>query len=357
MNRPEQDQAGIDAEARDWIVRRSDGALSPIEVAAFEAWQARDPRHARTYAALAQTWEDAATLRHLAVLAPIPPLPGRKAERVGHGGSIIRWALPTALVATAVLALLVVRMPDLSTPTVPSQLPAIAEIRTETLPDGSTVTLGPKSEIAVRFSASERRVALLSGEAFFEVTHNQAEPFFVEAGDTTIRVVGTTFDVNRAPGSVRVSVQEGIVEIHEPEGSGALARKTVHMLKAGQRLEAIERDAAEGPQMAAVILPPTRTTAPGAWRQGWLVYENARLADLMADVNRYYAPGVRLSPEANDLRVTASFRTTDILSFLDTLGAALPVIVARDDDGEFRVSAKPDQGRPGRSGHALGLPK
>src|SRR3546814_13550732 len=59
-------------------------------------------------------------------------------------------------------------------------------------------------------------------------------------------------------------------------------------------------------QSLAVI--PIETAAPGEWRQGRLEYENSRLADLVADVNRYYAPGVELDESARDVRVTASFR-------------------------------------------------
>jgi transmembrane sensor len=353
MTGPGKDQARIDAETTDWVIRQSDGPLPPREELAFDRWLSDDPRHARTHAALARTWQEAATLKHLAALAPATSTPDRERAGARRLGGIARWALPAALAASAAFAWFAVRTADMPGPAAPSGAPAVAEIRTETLADGSVVTLGPKSEIAVRFSASERRVTLLSGEAFFEVTHNPTQPFFVEAGDTTVRVVGTKFDVNRAAGSVRVAVQEGVVEVREPGSQAAARQKSVHILKAGQRLETIEGDA-EGAPAVAVALPSTRATTPGAWRQGWLVYENARLGDLVADVNRYYLPGVRLGPATADLHVTASFRTAEIASFLDTLGRALPVAIARDDDGGFQVTAKSD---PARSGHVSGPPK
>src|SRR5690606_20576679 len=48
-----------------------------------------------------------------------------------------------------------------------------------TLPDGSIAELPPGSEIAVQFSAQERRVLLTRGEAHFQVVTDHARPFRV----------------------------------------------------------------------------------------------------------------------------------------------------------------------------------
>ena len=69
----EADQAGIDAEAADWLVRQDDGSLTQEERATFEAWMASDSRRARTFAAMSRTWGEAADLKHLAHLAEARP--------------------------------------------------------------------------------------------------------------------------------------------------------------------------------------------------------------------------------------------------------------------------------------------
>jgi len=51
----EVDQARIDAEAAEWLVRQSDGAFTPDDRAAFETWSSSDPRRARTFAAMARS--------------------------------------------------------------------------------------------------------------------------------------------------------------------------------------------------------------------------------------------------------------------------------------------------------------
>ena len=74
-----------------------------------------------------------------------------------------------------------------------------------------------------------------------------------------------------------------------------------------------------------------------AWRDGRLVYDNARLVDVIADLNRYYGPGVTLDPASADLRVTASFRTNEIPAFLNTLAAAA---AGENREGRQRLSLR-----------------
>jgi transmembrane sensor len=210
----------------------------------------------------------------------------------------------------------------------------VAQIGELTLSDGTRVTLGPETNLVEKFTAGERRVTLAGGEAFFEVTHNAARPFIIEAGGSLVRVTGTKFDVNNAQSSLRVSVLEGSVEVIAPRGAGGEIVRP-HILKAGQRLEI----AAAPPETAtASVIELSTTRQPGAWREGRLVYDNVRLSDLVADVNRYYAPGVTFSdPKIGELRVTASFKASEIASFMSALGEVVPVRTEETATGGYRL--------------------
>ena len=114
------------------------------------------------------------------------------------------------------------------------------------------------------------------------------------------------------------------------------------LLRAGERAEveltSFDLPTAFAPAPPAIVALPAQ--APGAWREGRLVYDNVRLADLVADLNRYYAPGVHLDPGAiGDMRIMASFRTNEIPAFMSALGATLPVRATEYADGAFRVAA------------------
>lgn len=95
------------------------------------------------------------------------------------------------------------------------------------LPDGSIVQMSPASTI--RFSDdlyATSRELFLEGEAYFDVAHNSARPFYVYAGDVVTKVLGTTFIV-RAPGvgeKVTVSVKTGKVTVYSRK---ATHKKTV----------------------------------------------------------------------------------------------------------------------------------
>ena len=84
------------------------------------------------------------------------------------------------------------------------------------LPDGSRVWLNAASSVTypTAFTGTERRVKI-TGEAFFEVVHNDRQPFRVQAGDQLIEDIGTAFNVNAytdEPG-VKTTLVEGKVKV------------------------------------------------------------------------------------------------------------------------------------------------
>lgn len=94
-------------------------------------------------------------------------------------------------------------------------------VKVDTLSDGSVVTLNKKSKLEYpsRFGGKQRQVVLAKGEAFFDVTPNKEKPFIITSGTTTIRVVGTTFNVKLKNGDVEVIVESGKVQVIKGEKS------------------------------------------------------------------------------------------------------------------------------------------
>ena len=315
----------IDREAAEWLARHEMTRLTPAEAEAFETWRAADPRHAEAFEAVSRTLADVASLSSLAELEPLEP------ERPAWRGRAAFGAIAATLAAVLVAPALLDR-PDIEASTL------VAEIRPITLPDGTKVTLGASSEIRADFTDGERRVRLVRGEAFFEVADN-ARPFVVDAGGTEIRDIGTSFDVKRGAGKVEVGVLDGVVEVRP---NGVLGRgPVVRRLEAGQRVRA--RDAGLGPivtsaRVGAVEIAPA---AAGAWREGQLAYDDAPLADVVADLNRYSRPGVRLEAgAAGEARLAASFKADEIDKFLAELPAVAPVTVTRGEDGAILISPR-----------------
>lgn len=346
-------------QAAEWYALSLGDDISDTDLDALDAWLAADPRHARAFDLTART---ALQLGEGALFAKLkapastdeaaPAMPGTangghdplahlapsriKAGRIVSKAALI-WGGATALAASLAIAIGLDMVSG--APAGPPVSTAIAETRVLTLADGSRVTLGPASRIAARIDADERSVTLLAGEAFFEVAHDRTRPFHVDAGDARIQVVGTKFDVNRSGGRVHVSVLEGVVKVRE--AAPMLATASVQTLRAGQGIET--PDASASFFSAAPPAPIGAEHVPaGEWRSGRRTYIDARLGDVVADLNRYYAPGVSLAdPALGELRIAMELRPGDTEAFFGALPLVAPVRIAQSKSGAVRVERAP----------------
>ncbi|SDE09131.1 FecR family protein [Dyadobacter soli] len=83
------------------------------------------------------------------------------------------------------------------------------------LPDGSEIQLMPNAAVSYApvFVQNHKREVYLSGDAFFEVQKDKANPFFVYANDLVTRVVGTSFTIKSSSERVEVIVRTGKVAV------------------------------------------------------------------------------------------------------------------------------------------------
>jgi transmembrane sensor len=84
-----------------------------------------------------------------------------------------------------------------------------------------------------------------------------------------------------------------------------------------------------------------RASEPEAWLGGRFVYDNARLGDIVADLNRYRQPGIRiLDPALAEIRFTAAFRADQIDEFFAALPHLNAIAVQRRADGSLALAPK-----------------
>lgn len=86
------------------------------------------------------------------------------------------------------------------------------------LPDGSTALLNEGSTLSYRASYGKamREVSLV-GEAYFDVKKDSSRVFIVHTGKVNTRVLGTAFNVNARYEKVVVTVDRGLVEVHDEQ--------------------------------------------------------------------------------------------------------------------------------------------
>lgn len=157
-----------------------------------------------------------------------------------------------------------------------------------TLSDGTRVILAPGSRLTVAagYGTSTREVTL-DGAAFFDVQHDVQHPFTVRARGAQIRDIGTAFSVNTdASGSVSVVVTHGIVALRDSAAGAAPAVE----LHAGDR--GIVRSGAIAVARGIVTIDDI------AWTRGHLSYRDAPLADVQADLQRWYGIDLRVTDTA-----------------------------------------------------------
>ncbi|MDR0962741.1 MAG: FecR domain-containing protein [Mediterranea sp.] len=153
------------------------------------------------------------------------------------------------------------------------------------LPDESTVWLHDNSQLSFTDNpASHERIATLSGEAFFEVSHNKKAPFIVVANGLHIKVYGTKFNVNALPGAkeVHVSLQEGSVAVYTADNA-----KESH-LKPGET-------ATYDTDNRSVSVTPTDLDA-SLWTKEKVVVEQRSLRDVCRILSSWY--NVKIEPDA-----------------------------------------------------------
>ncbi|MGH8176676.1 MAG: FecR family protein [Steroidobacter sp.] len=324
----------IRRECRRWLALVNSDDASEADHERLRAWLAQSSQHRAAFEKLQALWNDIGGLHELADLEPVPTMVD---EHRGHGRAhtLQRWGLAAATIAGVAVFATWTRL-DSPAETTRSSIDAsvprehttsVAEIRTIALPDGSTVTLGAQSRAIVEIAATERRVRLVDGQAFFAVAKDPQKPFVVTARNAVVRVIGTAFDVHSGPEHVRIVVAEGVVgvEARELGADEPMARLTARrqvLVAADGTLGAVESVA------EAQI---------GAWRTGRLAYENADLREIVADLNRY-GRSIELGSSGVDaLRVTAAFRVDQIDSFVASLPSILPVSLERNEAGQLVV--------------------
>jgi transmembrane sensor len=277
--------------------------------ATFSQWLQADPAHAEAYARAQVVWElsegpartladeDALALQRYLNVMNAPRRPSIR--RVG--GALAMAACLMLMISLGAGWQPLRWVDDLGA----DYVSAPGEIRTVTLADQSRVTLDADSAIAVDFSAGERHVQLRRGAGFFSVTHTGA-PFVVDAEKGQARVLGTQFEVRLQDHGAQVTVLSGRV------GVTAHRHAEQQVLGAGQQV-------AYGNGVAEK-LHAVDSEAQLAWRQGWLNYYKATLAEVVGDLQRYY-PGriVLLNDQLAARRVSGSFPSQDPQAVLGSL--------------------------------------
>ena len=323
-------------QAAAWFARQRAGPWSETDAAEFAAWLRAEPAHTAAWTQYERLWGRLEAVRDNPTILAIREQARRTAERQSHLRNRRRAAVALAAsVLVGVGAVWVVkesvirafRPPPLAQAPA-ATTPASALIRNAStdigersllvLADGSKVTLNTASAVRSDYSGRERRVTLVRGEAFFDVAKDPTRPFIVSAGSRQVIAVGTAFDVRLQDRHLQVTLVEGKVRVITAPAAAdtnAPAQPVSSVdLEAGSAL--IARDDGEA---RIEQLDTGRVTS---WRSGNLVFEGERLADVVAEMNRYSREQLVIAePALQQRKVSGVFEPTDGAAFAKALEA------------------------------------
>lgn len=323
------ERSDIDKEACAWIAQFDGAQPSAEDLEAFREWINRSPRHQEAIERLSELWGELNALTRLAVPAPREPRP--------------RWRLlgAASMVTTVLLALAITLLPtsqQLHAPLIYTT--SVGEQRSITLPDGSQLQLNTATQLQILYGDSKRELFLLTGEAFFDVSHDPQRPFIVHVNGKTVRAVGTAFSIRREGQIVEVLVTGGTVELRGDDGgddrSGGATDNQLfgtvshgHRIRIGQTLQDAE------------VVSEEELTRELAWRDGMLSFSGEPLVVVIAEIGRYTeTPIVIEDPALEELRIGGYFRAGDTETMLHALESGFPIEVYRSEDGSVRLRAR-----------------
>ncbi|TNC10017.1 DUF4880 domain-containing protein [Methylobacterium terricola] len=308
------DEDPVEAEAAAWVVRLSSSDATEADRTAFAAWLAADPAHAAAHAEMEEFWHRLGHVpdarRHRTAQGQAEGQTKGKGQATGKGQA----KGPAGLAAVLVLGTTLAWQAGLADWLRADLWSGVGAITHATLSDGSRVDLNTGTAIALRFSGAERRVALLRGEAVFDVARDPGRPFVVEGGGVSVRAVGTVFVVRADEAMRPVGVAEGRVDVGI----------------AGRHLPVSAGEAVIAPDGAAASVVKADVGRAMAWRDGRLTVSGEPLSDVLATLGRYRRGRiVLLDAKAGARRVTGAFDLRDTDEALDAIAASLSLRVAR----------------------------
>jgi transmembrane sensor len=317
----------IESRAAEWLAKEDGGNWSEATRHELLAWLDASTAHRVAYLRLKSVWARADALRvdllthepRAELLRPVIT----PRQRFGH------WRAAAAALLAVGLSLGGMGLWR-GSPAGEEHRTAVGARLPLALADGSSVLLNTDTRLRVSMSADVRMVRLDQGEAYFEVAHNSAQPFVVEAAGQRITVLGTKFSVRRDADNVQVRVVEGRVKVQNAgifsADQGKVLERNEVALKSSGALQVFSR-------------PETRLADDLSWRAGRIVFDRTTLADAATEFNRYNDRKLSIADTATAaIRIGGRFEVANVDAFARLLREGFGVEV-REIDGDIVISA------------------
>lgn len=295
-----------------WILHEKYEQSTAEQTSETEVWLDKKPERRQEADALDAIWNDDCFTAALKQYETNQQNHQQNSQKSDHKSSTL-WYGSIAASVVLTLGILLFRSVDVSEPVYfnTQKLQTAHQL----LDDGSRLEISAASQVLVKYSAAERHIDLVEGEAQFNVSKDPTRPFVVETRHATLQALGTVFNVDQRRDSTELTVLEGRVEV-APLQAG---NKRV-ILTAGQR--ALIRANGHGPVETFDL------TSYRDWQHNILEADNMPLADIIAELNRYRNTAIGIHSDIGNLPVSGTFRLDDAEKNLQLITSAYQLTIS-----------------------------
>lgn len=303
------------------------GEASADQIALLETWKEQSESNRRYFEQLRLIFEKAATVTSVgefdtdkaweAVRRKLPH--ARPVEVLESDRPYTYWRMAAGIILLIAAGVFTYQFFS-QTENVSVQLVSAGQTAADTLPDGSNVFLNRETRVDYTFDAkANRHTAKLSGEAYFNIEHQENKTFIVEAQGTFIKDIGTSFNVKAYPDShtIEVVVEEGEVMFYTKSDSG------VYVKAHGKGI--YNRDTGK----FTVAQPEANVTA---YKTKFFNFSDHSLATVVRSLNDVYSTQIEIDPRLKDCRLTVSFNNETIEEIAQVIAETLGLTVSRDGE-------------------------
>ena len=301
------------------------GEASSTDAAAVQEWLAQDSDHPRLL-------DDLRLIRRAAAgRAPKSSTDGAWAKAVGAltvapQPRVSRRLLMAALAAAAVVIALIGGSALLRRAPQWSEFATTAAQRMVVrLPDGTQVTIAPRSRVRYAADYGTHRDLYLDGEAYFQVAHDARRPLRVHTAASLTEDLGTAFAIRAYADQVatEVVVAEGRVALWRAD-TAAASRPA--LLLGARDLGRLERGG------GATVRRGVDVARQLAWTRGVLSFDGTPLGEVVRTLERWYNVEIRVADSALAARrLTATFQNESIDLVLQRIALTVGLRVERAD--------------------------
>lgn len=188
------------------------------------------------------------------------------------------------------------------------------------LPDGSEVFLnhGSKLKYPQKFVGTTRAV-VLTGEAYFKVTHDTNMPFIVSTDDLNIKALGTEFNVLAYPNEQTIETTLINGEVVLVELNKSVEKRILGKMEPGQHVK-------YNTQNHKIISTKGDVEKYISWKDGKLIFKNEPIEQIANRLNRWYnVEIVFANDDVKNLSYTATFVDETLFQILDLMELATPI--------------------------------